>query len=227
MAPTSFANLLTRLICLGCCWLGMARLVQGAPENYFPEKPPGMVIDKAGVMLPEKAAALNDALLAEAQRSNIWVYVLTLPSVDVRPAIKHERLSNIAHYYVDLWARDRPAFILLFDDESRDAVLAASKEMDRQFPPWTRNLRLTQPLSAIVGGDEFTREKVDKAARLTVTTLVEMQRETQRKARQEKIVKIGMLVFFAAAGGIILYSSLRKRRGDGTKETESEKQLPE
>jgi hypothetical protein len=217
MVLTSPRKLLPWLLCLAC-WLIAIQPAWSGPETYFPEKPPGMLIDKAGVLLPEKAAALNDDLLAEAQRSGIWVYVLTLASLDVRPSLQHDRLSKIAHYYVDLWARDRLAIVILFDDESSDAVVAASPELDRQFAPWSRNMRLSEPLARIVMSKELTREKVDKAARLTLATLVEMKHEAQAEARQKKRVKIGMLIFFMLAGAAIIYGSLRKKRGTPTAE---------
>jgi hypothetical protein len=218
LASTFFQRRILYLSSLAC-WLALlGPALNAAPVDIFPERPPGMVIDKAGVLLPEKAAALNDDLLAGARDSGIWLYVLTLPSLNVRDSIRHERLSNIAHYYVDLWAKERLAMVIIIDDETSDSVFAASPAMDREFPPWARNIRLTQPLAKITSGKGLTREKLDQAARLTLTTLTEMREEAQAKARQRKVVTITMVAFLALGVAAIAYGTLRKKRSNSPTE---------
>lgn len=169
-------------------------------------------MDKAGLLLPERAAALNAELMAGAREYGIWIYVLTLPTLSVNPSQKHENLARLAHRYADLWTKDQTAMIILFDDESRDAIVVASDEANRRFPPFTRNLVLTEPLATITQGPALTREKMEQAAKLTLDILVRLQAQERAGVRRQRIVNSLMTVFFTTSGGLLLYLHLRKRR---------------
>ena len=210
--PTIFQVRWHHAVSLASC-LGLALVAPGRCEDEpFPEKPAGLVADQAGVLLPERAEALNRYLMAGARERGISVYLLTVRSLGVPPSQKKNRLSALGHRYADRWLMDAIGMVMLFDDESGDAVVIASQETDRQFPPLQRKMALTDPLRRIQHGEGLARDKLEGTATALFTTLRQLQDEANADARRQRIINLtmGCIALFGVA--LLLRGSLKRER---------------
>ena len=186
---------------LACC-LGLALTAPlRSDDEPFPERPAGLVADKARVMLPAGADALNQELLAGQRERGIAVYVLTVPALHVASAARKRRLSELGHRYVERWVGRSVGMVLIFEDEGGEAAVLASGETDRQFPPFTRNMAMGEPLRRIQRGGGLARDKVEASARTILAGLSQLQDEAAAAARRDRLVNRTM-------GGIVLLATV-------------------
>jgi len=178
-------------------FLGVACLASARPDTQaavaLPPAPEGMILDQSRVLLPERAEELSMRLTALRGERSIWIYVVTVPSLGVAPSVQRERLSNLGHFYADGWLADRLGVVFLIDDESQAAIIVASTEADRQFPPLQRNLLMQDPLRE-VQREKFLRDKVEGTTLVIVDVLSGLQDEAKRAARRDRVVNTLMAV---------------------------------
>lgn len=181
-------------------------------EEPFPEKPAGLVADRASVLIPERAEVLNQYLMAGARERSISIYLLTVHSLGVPPSQKKSRLSTLGHRYADRWIKDAIGMVMLFDDESGDAVVIASQETDRRFPPLHRKMALADPLRRIQQGEGLARDKLEGTATALFTTLRQLQDQANADARRQRIINLtmGCIALFGVA--LLLRGSLKRER---------------
>ena len=200
------------LVLLACC----PSLALAAPgrDDYdpFPEKPAGLVADQAGVMLPAGADALNRELLAGQRDRGIAVYVLTVPALHVAPSARKGRLSELGHRYVERWVGGTVGMVLIFEDEGGEAAVLASRETDRQFPPFTRNMALGEPLRRTQRASGLAREKVEASARTILAGLSRLQDEAAAAARRDRLVNRTMVGILLLAALLLLLHAFWKKR---------------
>ena len=195
------------------CGLGLAFAATGRDDDEpFPEKPAGLVVDQAGVLLPERAAALNQDLMAGAREHGVSIYLLTVNSPGVRVAEKTVRLSALGHRYADRWLPDAVGMIILFDDDARAAVVVASRETDRRFPPLQRKMILDGPLRRVQRGEGLSRDKLEVTAMALLTTLSQLLEKADADARRHRIANMAMGGIALVGLALVLRSTLRRER---------------
>lgn len=148
------------------------------------------------MLLPERAEALNQYLMAGAREHGVSVYLLTVNSPGVRAFRKTTRLSELGHRYADRWLRDAVGMMILFDDDARAAVVVASRETDRRFPPLQRNMVLDEPLRLVQRGEGLSRDKLEVTA----------------AARRHRIANVAMGGIALVGVALVLRSTLRRDR---------------
>lgn len=181
-------------------------------DEPFPEKPARFVADEAGVLLPERAEALNQFLTTGARERGISIYLLTVRSLWVPPSQKKSRLAVLGHRYADRWIKDAVGMVMLFEDETGDAAVISSQETDRQFPPLQRKMALSDPLRRIQHGEGLTRDKLEGTVTTLFTTLSQLQDQAKADARRHRIVNSVMGCVAIVGVALIWYSTFRKRR---------------
>jgi len=178
--------------------------------NVLPDAPDGLILDEGKILLPERAAELSERLVAMMRERGISIYVVTVPSLGVPPSIQHERLSNLAHLYVDRWLQGLVGVVFLVDDESQAAIIVASAEADRQFPPLRRKLLMKDPLQS-VQREKFLRDKVERTTLVIVDVLSGLQDEAKRAARRDRMVNT-MMAVIACVGLLVVILARGKNR---------------
>lgn len=189
----------------------LAAAVGARAELVLPPAPAGFILDQGHVLLPEHAAALSQRLRAAAAERDIWVYVVTLPSLGVPPSKQRERLVNLGDFYRDGWLGGRVGVVLLFDDESGNAMVAASDEANRQFPPLQRNMLLEARLR-LIQRESLLRDKVEKTALAVIDVISRMQDEERRNKRRDRLVYLAMAIIATAGVGTISFVKWVKAR---------------
>lgn len=196
------------------CALGVAFGTTGRGDDEpFPGKPAGLVADQAGVLLPERAGVLNQYLMAGAREHGVSVYLLTVNSPGVRAAAKTPRLSALGHRYADRWLPDAVGMIILFDDDARAAVVVASRETDRRFPPLQRNMVLDEPLRQLQRGEGLSRDKLEVTATTLFTALSQLQDQANADARRHRMINLAMAAIALVGVALLLRGSLKKVPG--------------
>lgn len=180
-------------------------------QLHPPPPPSGMVLDQAKVMLPESTVLLSKKLQAAAAERGIWVYIVTVRSLEVPASKQRERLANLAHFYRDDWLEKRVGVLFLIDDESGNAMLAASELANQQFPPLQRNLLLEKPLAA-VNQEPLLRDKIEKTALVFIQVISKMQDDDRQTARREKITDWTMAAFTSACLLAIIAGSWKRKK---------------
>ena len=199
--------------------LATARVAQAA--DALPPRPAALVTDTARVLLPERAQALNDFLLAGARERGIWIYVVTVPSLGAMPSAQPRRLSETAHRYADRWTKGQVAAVVLFDDESRRAIVVASAETDRRFPHFSRNMALGDPLTQIQHDEGLARDKLEATARAMLGGLSQLHDEADASARRHRVADCAMGAVLLVGLALLLHALWRKEpRGPGAKAEE-------
>lgn len=197
-------------------WLLLASLLislacaQG--ERELPLAPAGMILDQGQVLLPERAAILSQRLKVAAEERGIWVYVVTLPSLGVPASKQRKRLINLGDFYRNGWLKDRVGVVLLFDDESGSAMVAASEEANRQYPPLQRNMQLEETLR-LIRRESLRRDKVEKTALAVIEVISRLEDDKLKKKRRDQLVNLAMAgIAIAGVGVIVLVRWARSRR---------------
>ena len=194
------------ILALLACWLALGLTAPGRGEgDFFPEKPAGLVADEAGVLLPERAAALNRDLLAAQRERGLAVYVVTIESLRVRPALRRQRLSELGHDYVERWAGQGIAMVLIYEDQSGEAAVIASRATDRQFPSLSRLMALSEPLRQIQQEKGLARDKTEATARAMLAGLSQLQDEARAAERRDRIGNRAMGAVVLVGVGLVLH----------------------
>ncbi len=203
--PIPRFTFLTSCLCLALVALGRCA------DEPFPEKPAGQIEDLARALLPEKRAALDAYLTAGARERGISVYVLTVPSLGVPPSRQPQRLSALAHRYAERWLPGAIGVVILFDDESGQVMVVGTKETDRRFPPWSRNLSLAEPLREIEQSGALAREKLEKTATTVLQIISQLQEQARAEAQKKRNISLAMGAIVLAGLAVILRSALRRK----------------
>lgn len=206
--PTTLIPLLRIILIL---WTISAVSPIAQAQLHPPPPPPGMVLDQAKVMLPEATVLLSKKLRAAAAERGIWVYIVTVRSLEVPSSKQRERLANLAHFYRDDWLEKRVGVLFLIDDESGNAMLAASELANRDFPPLQRNLLLEKPLAA-VNQQPLLRDKIEQTALVFIQVISKMQDDDRQTARREKITDWTMAAFTSACLLAIIAGSWKRKK---------------
>ena len=209
-----------RFLLAGTVWL-MGMLAGARGGSGPPPAPAGMILDQAHVLLPERATWLSQRLRAAAEERSIRVYVVTLQSLGVAPSVQKERLANLAHFYSDAWLGKSVGVMLLVDDESGAAIIVATDETNRVYPPFQRNILLDEPLR-LVQRETLLRDKVEQTALAIVEVLRRLQDEDRAKERRERTVNrvfAGWMTALALGGTLLFLVIQRARARRGKKVT--------
>lgn len=180
-------------------------------EIELPPAPAGLILDKGQVFLPEAAAALSQRLRTAAGERGIWVYVVTLPTLEVPPSKQRERLRNLGDFYREGWLRDRVGVVLLVDDESGTAMVAASEAANREYPPLLRNMLLEEPLR-LIQKESLQRDKIEKTALAVVEVISHLQDEKWQAKRRDRRVYGSMGAVVVTGVVLILFVRWRRRK---------------
>ena len=209
MSPTSTLPMCVlqhlRVLLFALAAYGQLVAVPGlCADLVLPPAPAGFILDRGNVLLPGPAAALSQRLRVAAEERGIWVYVVTLPTLDVPPSKQRERLMNLGDFYRDGWLRDRVGVVLLVDDESGAAMVASSDEANRQYPPFQRNMLLEEPLR-LIGKESLRRDKIEKTALAVVEVISRLQDEQKRAKQRDRRVAASMGVVIVAGVALLLF----------------------
>ena len=177
----------------------------------LPPAPAGFILDTGQVLLPEAAAALSQRLRRAAEVRGIWIYVVTLPTLGVPPSKQRERLVNLGDFYRDGWLQGRVGVVLLVDDESGAAMIAASEAANRQYHPLQRNMLLEEPLR-LIGQESLRRDKIEKTALAVLDVITRLQDEEKRNRRRDRLVSLTMGAVIAAGVALILFARWKRRK---------------
>ncbi|MCE9610961.1 MAG: hypothetical protein K8R23_12270 [Chthoniobacter sp.] len=188
--------------------------VNAAPP--LPPPPPGLIQDAGNVLLPEAARALSERLQTAAVQRGIWVYVVTLPSLGVPPSKQRERLVNMGDLYRHGWLGDRVGVVLLVDDESGAAMIAASEAANRQYPPLQRNMLMEEPLR-LLQKEPLRRDKIEKTALTVVAVISHLQDESEKSKRRDLWVNVAMAVISIAGVGLIVWVKWVREKKTGSR----------
>ena len=174
-------------------------------QMALPPAPAGFILDQGQVLLPEAAVALSQRLRVAAEERGIWVYVVTLPTLGVPPSKQKERLVNLGDFYRHGWLGDRVGVVLLVDDESGAAMVAASEAANRQYPPLRRNMLLEEPLR-LIGRETLRRDKIEKTALAVVDVISRLQEEEKQAKRRDRRVGLALGAVLAAGMALLLFA---------------------
>ncbi|MEI8106816.1 MAG: TPM domain-containing protein [Verrucomicrobiota bacterium] len=180
-------------------------------QLHPPPPPPGMILDQAKVMLPEATVLLSKKLRAAATERGILVYIVTVRSLEVSSSKQRERLANLSHFYRDDWLDKRVGVLFLIDDESGNAMLAASELANKDFPPLQRNILLEKPLS-LANQEPLLRDKIEKTALAVIQVISKMQDDDRQTARREKFTDWTMVAFTASCLLAIIAGSWKRKK---------------
>lgn len=201
-----------RVPLLALAALGQPVTVPGLhAEMALPPAPSSFILDRGKVLLPESAAVLSQRLRTAAGERGIWVYVVTLPTLEVPPSKQRERLVNLGDFYRDGWLQDRVGVVLLFDDESGAAMVAASDAANRQYPPLQRNMLLEEPLR-LIQKESFRRDKIEKTALAVVDAISQLQDEERQAKRRDRLVNLGMGAVISCGIALLLFVRWKRRK---------------
>ena len=184
------------------------------PKPTVPEEEPllpvpaGPILDQAGVLRPDAVARLTAALSA-ARTQDVWVYVLTVPSLRVLPSKQKEKLEALAKRYIDAWAPRTVGAILLFDDEGGLMSLQTSKEAEDRFSAVAIQIGIEERLVKL-RTEGLAREKLEQMALIATDALGQLQSQyVADSARQRRtnllmgglaLIGVGLAVWSALAG---------------------------
>ena len=183
--------------------LALAIAVPPKPDNHF--------LDQGAVFPAEDAREIAEALKKCAREQDVHIYVLAVPTLKVMPSRVEATLEELLKATREAWLKDEVGALIIFDDESGHATMAASEKAITEFFPVAINVLLQDPRLQ-------SKAKRSAAAKLadTVTLLVEgfTGLRTRQKVEERKS-EVAQVVFASIAGGAVLLGSaafaLRKR----------------
>ena len=114
-------------------------------EIEIPDRPPDYLMDRGGVLTPEKARNISAALNACARDYDIHIYILTLPTLGVLPSRGREKIDDLLENARAKWLTGKAGALLIFDYESGAASMAESEEARRIFSSIAMNLIFADP----------------------------------------------------------------------------------
>ncbi len=170
-----------------------------------------MVLDAGKVLLPERADALSARLQAAARARGIRVYLVTVPTLDVPPSRKAERLRTLGHYYADDWLKEGAGVVLLVADDTADAIVVANDEADRWLPAWQRNMIVLDSMRW-AREEKLLRDKIERAALVLVDVLSRAQDEMKKSARRDRIANYAMATIAVAGIAFLILSETAKAK---------------
>lgn len=201
-----------RVLLFAFAALGQLVAVSGLrAETALPPAPSSFILDRGNVLLPGAAATLSQRLRAAAEERGIWVYVVTLPSLGVPPSKQRERLVNMGDLYRSGWLGDRVGVVLLVDDESGAAMVAASDEANRRYPPLQRNILLEEPLR-LIGKESLQRDKIEKTALAVVDVISRLQDEERQAKQRDRRVALSMGSVISGGVALLLFVHWKRRK---------------
>ncbi len=172
-------------------------------------KPDSMLLDAATVFQPAKVQELA-ALLQTAREKDVWVYVLTVPTLRVTASKQREALEVLAKRYIKAWLPSQAGAIVLFDDESGLVTIELSAEATHRFSEIVLQIELVEPVGK-AQMDGLSREKLENVSRVVVEVLSRLQAKHAAEVRRQRTANAIM------AGLAIVGVALLIRSATGTR----------
>lgn len=160
-----------------------------ADEPLLPV-PPGPLLDQAQVLQPDGAARLS-ALLTAARAQDVWIYVLTVPSLGVLPSRQREKLESLAKQYVTAWTPETVGAVLIFDGEGGLMSVETSAEAARRFSDVALQIGLREPLEKIQH-EGLSRDKLERSAKAMADALCRLQAQSRDENRRQRTTNLIM-----------------------------------
>lgn len=167
--------------------------------------PAGMLLDEANVFQPAKAAELA-AVLQGARDRDVWVYVLTVPTLRVTASQQRAALEALAKRYVKAWLPAKSGAMILFDDESGLVTIEMSAEATRRFSEILLQIEMVEPVGkAQLEG--LSREKLEKVSRVVADVLSRLQAKHREEIRRQRVANTIMAVLALFGVALLIRSA--------------------
>ncbi len=189
-------------------------------EEPLLTRPPGPILDQAHVFRPETAERLA-AHLTAARAQDVWVYVLTVPTLRVLPSRQKEKLEGLAKSYAKTWLPESVGAVLIFDDEGGLMSAEISPEAGHRFSDVAIQIALAEPLSKIQM-EGLSREKLDKSATAVTDILCKLQTKYLEETRRQRKANIIMGGIALLGLGMALWSATAGAKKTAPADPESE-----
>lgn len=187
-----------------CRFSGIALILlhpaPAAARIEIPDRPPDYLMDRGGVLPPEKAREISAALNACARDYDIHIYVVTLPTLGVLPSRAREILDDILESAKSKWMEGRVGALLIFDYESGAASMAESEEARRVFSSIAMNLVFADPQFQ-PSRKTRSSDQLERAAKALIKHFSNLRRQA---VEEEKRHRANMMIFWGLAGGALL-----------------------
>jgi len=194
-----------------------AALPAEEPLLPLPAEP---ILDQAGVLRPDAVERLHTALTA-ARAKDVWIYVLTVPSLQVLPSKQKEKLEATAKRYAKAWTPKTVGAIILFDDEGGLMSMETSKEAGRRFSDVAIQIAMEER-TAKLQTEGLAREKLEKITLVAAEALCQLQAQYVEDSRRQRRINLIMGGLAVIGVGLALWSAL-----GGPKSPASPKPEPE
>jgi hypothetical protein len=165
------------------------------------------VADQANVFQSEAVARLETALNS-ARQQNVYVYVVTVPSLKVASAKQQEELEKLAQHYVTAWIGNRPGALLIFDDQSGLMSMETSAEARRRYSEVSIHFKLTDALRHVAESG-ISRDKLERAALTTADVLVDLEKQYQQERRRKMVANTIMAILALVGVFLAIRSAMR------------------
>jgi hypothetical protein len=176
-----------------------------------PPKPDNHYLDQSAAFPPAIAREIAEVLKKCAREQDVHIYVLAVPTLKVMPSRVEATLEELLKATRDAWLEDEVGALIIFDDESGHATMAASEKAITEFSPVSINVLLKDPRLQ----SKTKRSAAEKLAD-TVTLLVEGFTELRTRQHAAERKREMTQVIFASIAGVatllgIASFALRKR----------------
>jgi hypothetical protein len=188
-------------------------------EEPLLSKPPGPILDQANVLRQEGTAHLT-AHLTAARAHDVWVYVLTVPSLKVLPSRQRETLENLAKRYSEAWIPGKVGAVVVFDDEGGLMSAETSAEAARRFSEVAIQIGLEEALTKIQEGGP-SRVKLERSATVVADVLCKFQADYREDSGRQRTTNLIMGGIALLGLGLALWSATTGAKKSASKKVAS------
>jgi len=182
--------------------------------------PPGPLLDLAKV-LPLDATARLTAVLTAARAQDVWIYVLTVPSLGVLPSRQREKLENLAKHYAAAWTQESVGAVLIFDGEGGLMSVETSPEARRRFSDVALQIGVKEPLEKI-HQEGLSRDKLERSAQVMADALGRLQTQYRIEKRRQRTTNLIMAGIALLGLGLALWGATSGSKRNAVKRVASE-----
>ena len=170
--------------------------------DEIPKAPENHILDQGNVFSPEIVERMSTALRDCARTRDVYVYVVTVPTLKVMPSREREKLEALGKATTAAWTKDRVGAVIVFDDEAGWVTIGASEEAEKQFSAVAINMVFKDPLFQI-RKIHLSPFKLEAAAMVLVNGFTDLKLKADREAQQRRRSRMifGSLMFLAAVIG--------------------------